>query len=231
MITLMNYTSGTYDTTGTWQIGFDLPIVLVYNVHVLSSSQVPTSWNNLTLPFFNGKIAIDDPKTNNVAGTLFAHLYPVLGNASWTALMNGIDANNPIMSQSAGESFGKVASGEAAIGVGLINDYLAALNTPGLNVSVAWFPPYTALPVPTMLTKNAPHPNFAQLFLQWFASGPGQYSIAKTGRVPSNGPIASGTILVGAVPAGINFQLAATNNPDFYANSSKWSDTYRSIFG
>jgi len=231
MAALMNYSSGTYDPNGVWQIGFELPIILEYNTHLVNASMVPTTWQDLTNPYWNNKISIDDPKTNDVFGTLAAHLYPILGNASWTALMQGISANHPLLSESAGEAYTKVASGEAAIGVGLINDYLAGLITPGINVSLAWIEPVTALPVPSMLCKNAPHPNFGKLFLEWFASGPGQYSIASSGRVPSNGPIAAGTILKGVVPSNVSIVLAASNNPDFYSNPSKWSDTYRSIFG
>jgi len=231
MINLMNYSSGTYDSNGLWQIGFELPIILEYNTELVSANQVPTTWQDFTNPIWDGKISIDDPKTNDVTATLFAHLFPILGNASWTSLMQGIAANHPLISESGGEAYTKVASGEAAIGIGLINDYLAGLQTPGITVSIAWLPPVTALPVPSILCKNAPHPNFGKLFLEWFASGPGQYSIASSGRVPSNGPIAAGTILKGIVPSNVTIVLSAYNNPDFYANPGKWSDTFRSIFG
>jgi ABC-type Fe3+ transport system substrate-binding protein len=231
MISIMNYSSGTYDANGLWTIGFGIPIVVVYNKNLVDASHVPTTWQNLTDPYWSGKIVLDDPKTLNVAGTLFAHLYPIMGNASWTTLMQGIAANNPIKTTSAGDSFTDVAQGTASIGVGLVNDYLSALSQPTVNVSVAWIPPVTSLPVPAALCANAPHPNFAKLFLNWFASGAGQYSIADTGRVPSCTAIAAYTILAGVLPPGTSVAAAAGNNPDYYLNPTSWSATYQTIFG
>ena len=231
MVALMNYSTGTYDPDGFWQVGFGIPIVVAYNTILVDEAHVPTSWQNLTDSYWNGKIAIDDPKTLNVAGSLFAHLYPVLGNASWTQLMQGIAANNPVTTESASQSYTKVAQGEVSIATGLINDYLSGLGTPGLNVSIAWIEPVTSLPVPTVICKNAPHPNFAKLFIQWIASAAGQYAVANTGRVPSHAPIAAGTILAGVLPPGVSIAGVASNNPDYYQNPTKWSDTYESIFG
>lgn len=227
MIELMNYTEGTYDKDGLWTVGFQLPIVIVYNAELVPEDKVPDSWEDLADPYWSNKIAFDDPKILNVAGSLFAHLYPILGETTWNELMNRIKDNNPILTQSASESFGKVALGEAYIGIGLINDYLTGPS----HVKVAWIKPFTALPVPAVLAKNAPHPNFAKLFLQWFASAAGQYAIANTGRVPMHGVIAAGTILRGAVPPGIAFAAVAFNNPDYYLHSQNWSNRYRDIFG
>ena len=232
MVRLMNYTAGTYETNGQWTVGFGLPIVVVYNTQLVATAKIPTSWQNLTDPYWSGKIALDDPKTLNVAGSVFAHLYPILGNASWTALMQGIKNNNPVLTTSAGTSFTKVASGESYIATGLINDYLAGIKqVPPVNVAIAWIPPVTSLPIVTSLCKNAPHPNFAKLFIQWFASGAGQYSIANTGRVPMHGPLAAGTILAGVLPAGVTIAGVASNNPDYYINPTKWSNAYQKIFG
>ena len=79
MISLMDYSVGTYEPNGQWTVGFGITIVVAYNTILVNSSMVPTGWQNLTDPHWNGKIAIDDPKTLNVAGSLFAHLYPILG--------------------------------------------------------------------------------------------------------------------------------------------------------
>jgi iron(III) transport system substrate-binding protein len=231
MISIMNYSTGTYDPDGLWTIGFGIPIVVVYNTALVPANKVPTDWQNLTDSYWSGKIVIDDPKTLNVAGGVFAHLYPILGNASWTTLMHGIAANNPIKTTSAGDSFTDVATGQASIGIGLINDYLTSLHTAGVNMSIAWIPPVTSLPVPCALCANAPHPNFAKLFLEWFASGAGQYSIANTGRVPSSAAIAGFTILAGVLPPGTSIVAVAFNNPSYYTNGTTWANTYQSIFG
>jgi len=233
MIDLMNYTEGTYDKNGLWGPGYQLPIVIVYNTEVLKrlGYAPPHSWDDLADPKWHGLIALDDPKGLNVGGSLFAHLYPIMGEAAWTQLMEGIAANEPHLVPSCGEAFTLVAAGECAIGTGLINDYLAG-KAQGVPVEIAWIEPVTSLPIVTALAKNAPHPNFAKLFYMWFVSAAGQYAIANTGRIPMHILIATGTILKGVVPPEItSIEAVAFNNPDYYANPSAWSDRYRAIFG
>lgn len=232
MISLMNYTTGTYDNVNyTWCPAYWLPIVIIYNIPKLQALglQPPTSWSDLANPKLKGLIAIDDPKVLNVAGTLFASLYPLLGNSSWTSLMNGIKANNPIITDSAGTSYTKVASGDAVVGVGLINDYLEGL-AQGAPVGVAWINPIFSLPIATVLTKNAPHPAFAKLFLEWFLSGAGQLSLVKVNRVPMNLIIAKSTILK-IMPSGFTIETAGYNVQGFYTNPTKWQNIFQSIFG
>jgi len=232
MVSLMSYPEGTFDPNGLWTVGYGLPIVLAYNTQLVDPSKVPKTWNDLTDPYWKGKIALDDPKTLNVAGSLFAHLYPILGEAKWKTLMQGIAANNPVLTQSAGDSFTKVAQGEVFLATGLINDYLAGKKlTPPISVEIAWLEPATTLPIVTSLCTSAPHPSFAALFIEWFASGAGQYSIVNTGRVPMHPAIAAGTILAGVLPPGIALAGVASNNPDYYANPTQWASTYQGIFG
>jgi ABC-type Fe3+ transport system substrate-binding protein len=232
MVSLMNYTEGTYDPSGLWTVGYGLPIVVAYNTKLVDPSKVPKTWDDLTNSYWNGKIALDDPKTLNVAGSLFAHLYPILGDAKWKTLMQGIAANHPVLTQSAGDSFTKVAQGEVYVATGLINDYLAGKKlSPPISVEIAWIPPVTTLPIVTALAKNAPHPNFAKLFIEWFASAAGQYAIANTGRVPMHPAIAAGTILAGVLPPGTSIAGVASNNPDYYSNPTKWATMYQGIFG
>lgn len=233
MISLMNYTKGTYDPENKWGPGYQLPIVIIYNTDIVSPADVPKSWEDLANPKWKGMIVFDDPKTLNVAGSLFAHLYPIMGETSWTALMQNIAANEPRRTRSASEAFTFVASGDAAIGIGLINDYLAGkAQTPPVPVEIAWIEPVTSLPIVTAIAKNAPHPNFAKLFYMWWISAAGQYSIANTGRIPMHLPIAAGTILAGVVPPEItSIEGVASNNLDYYLNPSKWSDKFRAIFG
>lgn len=233
MIAAMNYSAGTYDPNGQWDPGLGLPIVVVYNTKLVPASMVPTTWDNLTDPSWNGKIVIDDPKTINVAGSVFADLYPRLGNATWTSLMKGLAANHPILTTSAGDAFTDVAIGQASICIALINDYIAGLaQLPPFSIAIAPIQPVTFLAVPSVLCSNAPHPNFAKLFLEWFASSSGQRAIAKTGRVPMHFATATDTILKGVLPPQITeMSGAAVNNPDYYINPSRWSATYQSIFG
>jgi iron(III) transport system substrate-binding protein len=229
MVDLMAYPNGSYDPSGTWTPIYTLPVVLLYNTNLVSSSDVPTSYNDLADPKWNGKLVFDSPAILNAAGPLFAHLYTILGNASWTTLMNGIKNNNPIILESSSDVYQKVALGEASIGIGLVNDYLAGKGTQ--PVGVAWIDPVTSVALVGVLAKNAPHPAMAKLFLQWWTAAAGQFTIAATGRVPFNGPVAAYTILSGVLPAGTDVVPGGSNNPDYVANPEAWSATFTDIFG
>lgn len=232
MLLFENFTTDKIDPQHRWQEMYNIPIVIMYNTELVNSSNVPTSWLNLTDAQWNGEVVLDQPKTLNVAGALFADLYPRLGNSSWTALMHGIANNNPQYTTSAGDSYDKVARGEAAVGVALLNDYIAGIHaTPPVPVAIAFIEPLTTLPIVVGMTTNAPHPNCAKLFLQWYASIAGQLSTAATGRVPSQSIIAEATVLKGIIPEGKQIVTVAFNNLDYYENPSKWSDTYKAIFG
>jgi len=233
MISLMNYSTGTYEKNGQWGPGFQLTILLMYNTERLAilGYDPPATWEDLTAPKWNGLIALEEPKLLAPIGSLFAHLYPILGETAWTALMEGIAANNPVYTQSATEAYTKVSAGECALGIGLINDYLAG-KAEGVPVEAVWIEPVTSLPIVTSLAKNAPHPNFAKLFYMWWASGAGQYSYVSAGRIPMYVPIATATILRGLVPSNItSIAAVASNNPDYYIHPSAWSDRYTAIFG
>jgi iron(III) transport system substrate-binding protein len=229
MIGLMSYAEGAYDPEKYWNPMSGLPIVLNYNSNLVSRENVPKRYEDLAKPGFKGKIAIDRPSLNNVAGTLFAHLYPILGEEKWRSLMKGIADNQPIFTDSASASFTKVATGEAAVGIGLLHDYLA--NRGKVPVEIAFAEPVVALPVPLFLPRNAPHPNMGQLFIQWATSVDGLLSLAKTGRTPLHHIVAAYTLPRGLLPEGISLEVAALKNPDYYTNPTKWSDLYRSIFG
>ena len=229
MIGLMGYAAGAYDPEKYWHPMSGLPIVLNYNTNLVSPANAPKSYEDLSNPKFKGKVAIDRPSLNNVAGTLFAHLYPILGEQKWRSLMQGISANQPIFTDSASASFTKVSTGEAAVSIGLLHDYLG--NRGKVPVEIAWAEPMTALPVPLFLPRNAPHPNMGQLFIQWAVSVDGLLALARTGRTPLHHVVAAYTLPPGLLPSGVSLEVAALNNPDYYNNPTKWSELYRSIFG
>jgi ABC-type Fe3+ transport system substrate-binding protein len=81
------------------------------------------------------------------------------------------------------------------------------------------------------ITTNAPHPNMAKLFCQWFASGDGQYAAAKTGRIPASPAIAATTLLAGVLPANVTVVGVCFDNMDYYDNPGNWSSKFTSIFG
>lgn len=228
MVSLMHYPNGTFDPAGYWHPSAQFPVVIFYNTNLVAPDDVPKNYTDLTDPKWNGEIALEDPSTVTEVTLLFSHMYPIMGNASWTSWMNGIADNNPVITSGGGDTFQKVVSGEVSLGIGLINDYLSA--PPGTPIGLAWMKPAISMFAPALVTKNAPHPAMARLFVEWLSSADGEYAFAATGRPPAHPSIAATTSLAGVLPSGYELVAGCSNNLDFFVNPGKWSDLYRSIF-
>lgn len=227
METLMNYPEGFRDKDNVWHPAYTVPIVVLYNTNKVKVNDLPKKWTDLADPKWRGRIAFDKPSILNVAAALFATLKTTMSESDWNNFLRGLAQNNPRLTSSASEAYTLVSAGEVEIAIGLLNDYLS--QPAGAPVGVAWLNPMPGLPIAIAITKNAPNPNMAKLFLQWWTSWSGQESVAKTNRVPAHGGVASATILQGLIPAGIN--IVAAGSEDYYQNPDKYANLYRDIFG
>jgi ABC-type Fe3+ transport system substrate-binding protein len=151
---------------------FGWPVV---NSDLVKPSAIKT-WNDLLKPEYKGKIAIYDPR---VPG-------PGVANSSYIADALGLDyvkklyvGQEPKFSREGRQLVEWLARGVYAIAVGFgasdIEDFKAA----GIkNLEVLYDIEGTALPIIgnfyPHIPKKAPHPNAAAVFMNWFASKPGQ---------------------------------------------------------
>ena len=228
---LMNYPDNATDPQGYCHPFYALPIVTYYNTNYVAEDQAPKSYTDFTDAKWKGKIVMEDPSALGHQGYLFAHLFIVMGNETWTSFMKALAANNPIVVSTASDVFQKLAMGEADIGIGYLNDYLGAKDQ-SVPVAIDWSPePFTALTLNSMLVEGALHPAMAKLMIQFLAAGAGQYALASTNRVPADAAIAGATTLAGLLPPGKQYVPCASNNLDFLKNPEKWSDYYKSLFG
>lgn len=227
---LNNASAINIDPNGYWYQQFYDPIVVIYNTKLVNASQVPTSWQDLASPIWKGKIAMDNPALLNVAGLAFASLEPSMGNATWTQLMKGIAANNPIMTSSAGQTSADVVDGSAALGIVLFDNYHGDISS-GAPIAAAPINPFYVLTVTIGLAKDAPQPACGELVVQWFTSYIGQEALQSTAR-PSYLPYISGPYLASAgLPANATYIPGATGAPSYFTDTSGWSSYYSSIFG
>jgi ABC-type Fe3+ transport system substrate-binding protein len=218
------------DPNNMWHPGFGLPIVIIYNKNlVTSTSQLPTTYEQLnSSTWAGGKLVIDKPGILNVAGTLFASLYSTDfggNNATWSKWMKSVAAGHPTYTTSGGDVYTAVSSGANPIGVGLLNDVLSG-NSP--VVKVDWLPKTYTLPVMSAMAKSAPHPFCAELFIQWSSSFTGQSALALTGRTPLMS-VAAGKYFT-IIPTTTDLIPGGTSGT-YYSNPNGWASYFDSIFG
>ncbi len=225
---LMDYPNGSYDPAGYWHPAHVNYAVILRNTNLYPTQQI-TKYEDLADPKWKGKIAMDPPSDINTAGGLFIGLYSVWNETYWNATMAAIAANNPVITPGAGDTYNDVKTGEYPLGIGFINDYLAgrATNDP---VAIDWVSPSVYTANAASMTKDAPHPYMAQLFLQFWASYAGQAAIAASNRIPSHPGVAAATILSGVLPPGMQ-TIRAGDGTDLWQNPNKWVTIMTQIFG
>ena len=129
------------------------------------------SWKDLLKPQYKGKIAAFDPRRSGPGQTPVGYLAALFGNDYLKELFIGqqvkLTADNRQLAE-------WVARGEYPIGIGLVQFAIETYRRQGLPIERVY--PADGQGSLTggfsvvMLIKNAPHPNAAQLFANWFAS-------------------------------------------------------------
>jgi ABC-type Fe3+ transport system substrate-binding protein len=225
---LMNYPTGSYDPNGFWHPAHVNYAVILRNTNLNPTQQI-FKYEDLADPKWNNKIAMDNPADINTAGGLFIGLHSVWNETYWNATMSAIANNNPVITPGAGDTYNGVKTGEWPLGIGFINDYLGGIETND-PVAIDWVAPAVYTANAASMTKNAPHPFMAQLFLQFWASFAGQAAIAASARIPSHPGVAALTTLAGVLPSGIQ-TIRAGDGTDLWQNPDKWVNIMHELFG
>ncbi|MGI0079563.1 MAG: ABC transporter substrate-binding protein [Nitrososphaerales archaeon] len=232
---LTNISSANRDPANMWHPAFNLPIILEYNTNLVTSSQAGnlskmTIEHILTNSTWNGKIALDKPSTLNVAGTLFASLFNADfggNNATWSTFLGQVKSNGIQWQASGGDVYTAVETGAAAIGIGLLNDYLGGPS--GAPVKIIYYPTTYVLPVASAMAKNAPHPYTAELFLQWLSSYAGAVAFSLTGRTPYFGVVAQ-QYFGNTIPPGTSLVSGGVfTGSTYYTDANGWAGYYASV--
>jgi len=143
---------------------------LFVNTSIVKPGEI-TSWKDLLKPQYKGKIAAFDPRRSGPGQTPVGYLAALFGNDFLRELYVGqqvrLTADNRQLAE-------WVARGEFPIGIALVQFAVEIYRKQGLPIERIY--PADGQGSLTggfsvaMLIKNAPHPNAAQLFANWFAS-------------------------------------------------------------
>ncbi len=229
-VSVMNYSAG--DVGPAWVVEDLAPVDMIYNPTLLPANEVPTSWADLANPIYNGKIAFQSAADLSITTAEFYYLYNTMGNSSWTTLMKGIAANNPIITSTAGYAESDVLNGQAALGIDTLDSYITAVKgSPNVPLKLVDIEPTIYTPGVVAITAGAQHPAMAKLFEAWDISPQGQLGVEETNHLPYQASI--GTPLLSYLPSDeklVDAYGSYANTP-LLQNPGAWSDAFQAIFG
>jgi len=143
---------------------------LFVNTDIVKPGEI-TSWKDLLKPQYKGKIAAFDPRRSGPGQTPVGYLAALFGQDYLKQLFIGQDVKLTADNRQLAEW---VARGEYPIGIALVQFAIEIYRKQGLPIARVYPKDgpgsLTGGFSVVMLIKDAPHPNAAQLFANWFAS-------------------------------------------------------------
>ncbi len=135
--------------------------VIAYNTKLVQAADAPRTWKDLLEPRWKGRLVTAHP---GYSGVIATHVLALVNLYGWDYFRR-LALNKPLLTQSAADPAGVVASGERAVAVNG-GDYSAyQLKKKGNPIEIVY--PKDGVPLvisPTAIASFAPHPNAAKLF-------------------------------------------------------------------
>ncbi|MCW2768446.1 MAG: fbpA 1 [Nocardioides sp.] len=155
--------------------------VMAWNTDQVSAADVPTSYQDLLDPKWQGKIGIE-------AGDVpwMATLFQAWGDEAATSYFEKLAAQKPFVQDSHTTLAELVGSGEVPLSPNVYDYDAEALKQSGAPIDWAPLDPLVVYPYVVGLPTHSAHPNASMLFIDYLLSKKGQEGIAALGRTPAD---------------------------------------------
>lgn len=173
------FPNGYKDRDGHWVSFYQNPATFGYNAKLVSSSEAPKDWPDLLDPKWKGQMIMDREESE-----WYANMLAVMGHDKGRAFMKRLAGQNIVFRAGHTLLAQLVAAGEHKIGVVLYTPRLEVMKAAGAPLEWARARPVISYHYSMGVAAQAPNPNAARLFMDYFLSKEGQELVAKLGRVP-----------------------------------------------
>lgn len=161
------------DRNGYWVVMGGNVIVPAYNTTLVPSSQAPRSWEDLLDPKWKGKLAV----TTDVKPWVVLAQPGAWEKEKVRKYISRLAANKPQIINGHTQAVALLAAGEFAIAAEVYLYRVRMLMKKGAPVDWARVNPVLFTGSAFILSKNAPHPNAAYLWLDWIFSDEGNKAV------------------------------------------------------
>jgi ABC-type Fe3+ transport system substrate-binding protein len=178
---LKGYPDGSFDPDGFFATSRVNLVVITYNTNLVKKEDAPKKLEDLLDPkYANGKMAVEASDF-----PLMAYTQKVMGDAKSNEFWTKLGAQKPRVVVGHTELANFLAAGEFAISPTVYAHRVESLKDKKAPVEWVRTEPVYAFPLDLGIAKNAPHPNAAKVWTDWFFSAEGQQAVADIGRFPA----------------------------------------------
>lgn len=165
---------------GYWYTTSANPTVMAYNTDLVSAEEAPDNWDDLMDPVWKGKIAMSHPGFSGSTGSWAVLMKRFYGDEFFTRL----EENDPLIGRSLSDPPQTLVAGERSIGIGTLGT-VTKLKGQGNPIEIIYPTDGAKLTLSgTAIPASAPHPNAAQLFLNFLLSAPASELMVANGLQP-----------------------------------------------
>ncbi|MGR3321629.1 MAG: ABC transporter substrate-binding protein [Pseudooceanicola sp.] len=165
---------------GFWYATTANPTVMAYNTDEVSAEEAPKNWTDLNDPKWKGKVAVTHPGFSGGAGSWAVLMNKMYGEGFFTGLRD----NDPYIGRSLIDPPTVIAAGERSVGIAVFS--VAARNKiAGNPIEIIYPTDGSKLSLGgTAVLANAPHPNAAQLFVNFLLGPEASQRMVENGMLP-----------------------------------------------
>jgi len=151
---------------GYWHTTSANPTVMAYNTDLVSAEEAPDNWDDLMDPAWKGKIAMSHPGFSGSTGSWAVLMRRFYGEEFFERL----EANDPLIGRSLSDPPQTLVAGERSIGIGTLGT-VTRLKGEGNPIEIIYPTDGAKLTLSgTAIPAEAPHPNAAELFVNFLLS-------------------------------------------------------------
>lgn len=153
-----------------WTGESPLPMVIMYNKKLVSESEVPKGWADLTNPKLKGKIAYADPAKSGSSYTILCTMLTAFGKddgKGWDFIKQFVGNLDGKILSSSGDVYKKVSDGEYSVGLTLEKEAIKYVQA-GADVGIVYPSEGTsAVPDGIAVVKGCANKENAEIFVNF----------------------------------------------------------------
>ncbi|MBI4528996.1 MAG: extracellular solute-binding protein [Deltaproteobacteria bacterium] len=172
------------DPQGYWVAFYQSTSVMAYNTRLVSSKDLPRTYQDLLDPKWKGRLGMDDSDEE-----WFANQCRIMGDEKCVSFMERLIEQKPHIIRGQNLLAQLLAAGEFAIAVVAYGHAIEGLKTTGAPVD--WIAPDPILSkiYPMAILSDAVHPSAAKLFFNFALSREGQTLLKISKRIPTRSDV------------------------------------------